>query len=79
MTCSIERSDQFKENLAKVFHALCFGHQMSRPLVKLHIAGIVVGESSKSFPFIASHTSRGDMLDAPGCLHSMGQYYYKTK
>ena len=52
---------------------------MSRPLVKLNIAGIVVGESSKSFPFIASHTSRGDMLDAPGCLHSMGQYYYKTK
>lgn len=52
---------------------------MTRPFVKLHIAGIVVGESSKSFPFIASHTSRGDMLDAPGCLHSMGQYYYKTK
>ena len=61
------------------FHTLSFVHQMSRPFVKLHIAGIVVGESSKSFPFIASHTSRGDMLDAPGCLHSMGQYYYKTK
>jgi len=52
---------------------------MLEPLVKLNIAGIVVASSQKSLPYIASHTSQTDMLDAPSCLHSMGQYYYKTK
>ena len=53
--------------------------QMLEPSVKLNIAGIVVASSQKSLPYIASHTSQTDMLDAPSCLHSMGQYYYKTK
>ena len=50
---------------------------MTDPLVEMNIAGIVVGQSVKALPYIASHTSNGDMLDAPACLHSMGQYYYK--
>ena len=50
---------------------------MTSPLVELNIAGIVVAESSRSLPYISSHTSNSDMLDAPACLHSMGQYYYK--
>ena len=53
--------------------------QMLEPSVKLNIAGIVVASSQKSLPYITSHTSQTDMLDAPSCLHSMGQYYYKTK
>ena len=51
--------------------------QMTSPLVDLNIAGIVVAQSVKALPYIASHTSNGDMLDAPACLHSMGQYYFK--
>ena len=51
--------------------------QMTSPLVNLNIAGIVVAQSVKALPYIASHTSNGDMLDAPACLHSMGQYYFK--
>ena len=50
---------------------------MTSPLVELSIAGMVVAESSSSLPYILAHTSRGDMLDAPSCLHAMGQYYYK--
>ena len=53
--------------------------QMTRPKVMLSIAGIMVASSTKSLPYITSHTSKGDMLDAPSCLHSMGQYYYKTR
>ena len=53
--------------------------QMIRPKVKLSIASIMVASSAKSLPYITSHTSKGDMLDAPSCLHSMGQYYYKTR
>ena len=52
---------------------------MLEPSVKLNIAGIVVASSQKSLPFIAFHTSQTDMLNAPSCLNSMGQYYYKTK
>ena len=51
--------------------------QMTSPLVELSIAGMVVAESSSSLPYMLAHTSRGDMLDAPSCLHAMGQYYYK--
>jgi hypothetical protein len=50
---------------------------MLQPRVELNIAGMVVAETEKALPYIVSHTSQGDMLDAPNCLHSMGQYYFK--
>ena len=53
--------------------------QMTKPRVELNIAGIMVAQSVRSLPFVSSHISQGDLLDAPGCLHAMGQYYYSTK
>ena len=52
---------------------------LSQPSVDLHIAGVLLGKTKSSFPFLSSSISQGDMLDAPGALHLMGKYYYKTR
>lgn len=51
----------------------------SQPTIELHLAGVIFGKSKSSFPFISSAIRSGDMLDAPACLHAMGQYYYKDR
>lgn len=51
----------------------------SQPSIELHLAGVIFGKSKSSFPFISSAIRSLDMLDAPACLHAMGQYYYKDR
>ena len=51
----------------------------SQPSIELHLAGVIFGKSKSSFPFISSALRSRDMLDAPACLHAMGQYYYKDR
>ena len=51
----------------------------SQPSIELHLAGVIFGKSKSSFPFISSAIRSRDMLDAPACLHAMGQYYYKDR
>ena len=51
----------------------------SQPSIELHLVGVIFGKSKSSFPFISSAIRSLDMLDAPACLHAMGQYYYKDR
>ena len=51
----------------------------SQPSIELQLAGVIFGKSKSSFPFISSAIRSRDMLDAPACLHAMGQYYYKDR
>ena len=51
----------------------------TQPRIELHIAGVIFGKSKSSLNFISSSIRHSDMLDAPACLHAMGQYYYKDR
>ena len=50
-----------------------------QPMIELQLAGVMLGRTKSSFPFISSAIRHGDMLDAPAALHAMGQYYYKDR
>ena len=52
---------------------------ISTPQIELSIAGIVIGSSKSSLPFISGNVEKADMLDAPAALHAMGKYYYKER
>ena len=51
----------------------------SEPRIELSIAGIVIGKSKSSLPFISKSIIKSDMLDAPAALSAMGRYYYKDR
>ena len=51
------------------------------PRIELSIAGIVLGKSQSSLPFISGQVVAGSagVLDAPAALHAMGKYYYTQR
>ena len=53
--------------------------QFSEPNIALGIAGIVIGKSRASFPFVNENTVRRTYLDAPASLHSMGEHFFVSR
>ena len=50
--------------------------QFHEPRIVLNIAGIVIGQSRSSFPFVSRNIVRRTYLDAPSSLHSMGEHFF---
>ena len=53
--------------------------QFSEPNIELSIAGIVIGQSRSSLPFVSKNLVKRTYLDAPSCLHSMGKHFFTTR
>ena len=50
--------------------------KLSSPRVELVLAGIFIGTSPLSLPYLHPHGRYTTILDAASALDSMGKYYY---